>query len=345
MHTTTMPEQNTTPALQNHTALDIINVHKAYTSRKKTIHALNGATLKLPCDQWAALLGPNGSGKSTLMRLICNLDVPDSGSIKRFDLPLNTHSQNARAMLGVVFQNPGLDPLLTVSENLITQAALFGLTGDQARNRIKSITQIMRIDDRLDQRVGTLSGGLIRRADLARAVLHKPQLLLLDEPTTGLDHESRTAFINLIHEIRTQAAQDGKPIAVLMSTHLMDEAAHADAVVLMHEGKVAAAGTPDQLINSVKGRTLTTETAARELFDSMNVPFTSNNSTLSVNIESIDIQMLEKLAASLAKQGADFAIARPTLADAYLSFTGQMLADNNHTEPPSHAHRARKNKP
>ncbi len=215
------------------------NVSRVYTARRKApeIRAIDGFSLSIEGGEYVALLGPNGAGKSTLLRLLAGLDTPTWGEVEGV----------SRSELGVVFQKPALDPLLTVRENLCLQAALHGLK-DRAE-RAEETAAVLGLSDRLDSRVGELSGGLARRADLARALLTNPTLLLLDEPTTGLDHRARAGFLDAIDEQR--AATPG--LAVVMSTHLMDEAARATRVALISGGRLIADDSPDALRASVGG--------------------------------------------------------------------------------------------
>lgn len=207
--------------------------------RQPAYEAVGGIDLQVNPGQTVALLGPNGSGKSTLMRLTCCMLRPDAGSIDVFG---SSRPREIRPRLGVVFQAPGLDRRLTVYENLRDQATFFGIPRRQARSRIDAALGRAGLSDRRGALVKTLSGGLTRRADLVRATLHRPRLLLLDEPTTGLDPVARSAFLKQLLE-----RSDESPSIVVLSTHLVDEAERLDRVVLLHQGKVVADGDPAAL--------------------------------------------------------------------------------------------------
>lgn len=294
--------------------------------------ALEALSLTVPVGEWVALLGPNGSGKSTLMRLLATADRPDDGTLEAFGdtVAAGAHAaRRYRARLGVVFQSPGLDRLLTVRENLLAQAALHGLSGRDAADRIAHAARRLDLADRLDDRVGSLSGGLARRADLARALLHRPTLLLLDEPTAGLDHDARTRFLDTLAALRREAADAGRPLTALMSTHLMDEAERADRVVMMHEGRIVADGAPAVLRASLGGSTVRSS-------DSASAPILERCG-LSVSVapdggiigRSNDSDALAAAASGLALAGLPFEVSPPTLGDAYLAATGRPLAEGS----------------
>ncbi|MGP1310612.1 MAG: ABC transporter ATP-binding protein, partial [Phycisphaerales bacterium] len=200
------------------------------TRRSPARTALDGVSLRIDDGAFVALLGPNGSGKSSLLRILATLDAPTTGSLALLG---REHAVGARGDLGVVFQHEALDRLLTGRENLRVQARLFGMSSRDADHSIRRVADDLGVTDRLDDRVSTLSGGLRRRIDLTRALLAEPRLLLLDEPTTGLDHAARAAFLDTLDRVRRSAA-----MTVVLSTHLMDEAERADRVVMLADSKV-----------------------------------------------------------------------------------------------------------
>lgn len=180
-----------------------------------------------------ALLGPNGSGKSTLLRVLTGLHKPAAGE---------RVAPTDRRRLGVVFQTPALDDLLTVRENLRLAASLCAVPTVDAKRRVTELAESIGLTDLLDQRAGRLSGGQRRRADLARALMGKPTLLVLDEPTTGLDIDARARFWRTLDDLRAR-----EDLTVIAATHLGDEAERADRAVLLREGRIAAEGSPDDL--------------------------------------------------------------------------------------------------
>ncbi len=193
-------------------------------------------------NEMVALLGPNGSGKSTLMGVIAQTITPESGQ---------RLAPTSRKDLSIVFQTPALDTLLTVRENLMIAGALHGLAKAVIRDRIQGLAAELGVADRLDDQVRRLSGGLARRTDLARALIPHPRVLLLDEPTTGLDIDARRSFWEVLARIRSRLS-----MTVILATHLIDEAEHADRVVMLREGRRAGAGTPESLRRSLGARVL-----------------------------------------------------------------------------------------
>ena len=230
-------------------AVDIQGV----THRYGTHVALRDVTLQVAPGALYGVLGPNGSGKTTLFRILCTLMPPSEGRAHVFEADTAQAPDAVRRRLGVVFQ----DEALTVRENLRVQAALYGLHGAERRDRIDALLRRLDVADRADDAVGTLSGGLRRRVDLARGLLHRPDLLLLDEPTTGLDPGARRAFWSAIETLRTTEGT-----TLLLATHLMDEAERCDRVGILSDGHLVANGTPAALKAELGDETLWLETDA-----------------------------------------------------------------------------------
>ena len=219
-------------------ALDVERLSHAFGKRK----ALDQVSFQIAGGEFTAMLGPNGAGKTTLFALATRLYDTRGGRIAVFGHELRREPSRALARMGVVFQQPTLDLDLTVGQNLEYHAALHGMAGRQARPRIEAELARVGLLDRRHDKVRALSGGQRRRIELARALVHDPGLLLLDEPTVGLDIESRQA---LLDHVRALCAERG--LAVLWATHLIDEAEAASSVVVLHRGKVRARGTPAEI--------------------------------------------------------------------------------------------------
>jgi len=319
---------NQTDHPESSPAVEITDLRRVYRRRKAPpIVALDGVSITFERGQTLALLGPNGAGKSTLMRIIATLDRPDSGSVRLFGEDPSTGSRAVRTIrsgIGVVFQRHGLDPLLTVEENLINQAALFGFTGAEAKSRSRHAAMDLGVADRLASRVGDLSGGLARRVDLARALLHQPRLLLLDEPTTGLDHSARAAFLGALDQRR--AVSD---LTIIMSTHLMDEAQRMERVALMNKGQIVSLGTPRELRQSVGGLLVRTNAAlAGELESSGLSVRTFGGEAVGAGEADVVLETARQLSQRAAQRDvvSHVHVGPPTLGDAYLTLTGQSLA-------------------
>lgn len=204
--------------------------------------AVRSMSLTVPTGRITALLGPNGAGKSSAVKVICTLLRPSTGSARVFGHDTRGAAMKARAELGVVFQEPTLDQDLSIERNLLFHARLFGLRLTVAKARIGELLESFGLTDRREQKVEDLSGGLARRVEIARALVHRPRLLVLDEPTVGLDPESRRAVWDDLGAMR---ARDG--LTVLYSTHYMDEVEYADQVVIVRAGSVVREGTPTAL--------------------------------------------------------------------------------------------------
>ncbi len=202
--------------------------------------AVDGVTIRVGDGERVGLLGRNGSGKTTLLKMVSTRLVPGEGTIRIEGVDVAQSPSRARHSLGVVFQSPALDGALTVLESLRLQSALVGIGRHDRAGRIEAALEDADLGDRAGQRVSALSGGLARRLDLARALLHRPTLALLDEPTTGLDPIARSAFWDVLDARRGDGAQ-------IVATHDMDEAARCDRVVILHDGRVLEDGAPRDL--------------------------------------------------------------------------------------------------
>ncbi|MEM0963823.1 MAG: ABC transporter ATP-binding protein [Bacteroidota bacterium] len=232
-------------------ALDVREVRYRYGDAL----ALDGATLSIGERQRVALLGRNGSGKTTLLGLASGLLAVQDGVVSVCGSDIRHDPAGSRAHIGVVFQHLAVDSALTVTETLRLQAALTSIERPAQPDRIRQAISDAGLSERAEDRVGTLSGGLSRRLDLVRALLNRPALALMDEPTTGLDTLAREAFWSLLDRRRADGAQ-------VIATHLMDEAERCDRVVILHEGRIVADGTPAELTDSLGGDAVWLDTPA-----------------------------------------------------------------------------------
>jgi ABC-2 type transport system ATP-binding protein len=241
---------NPSRASQTGPALDIAHVSHAYGDRV----ALEDVSLAVGPGEMFALLGPNGGGKTTLFRIIATLVRPDAGRVEVFGADVRADGATVRRLIGVVFQSPALDKRLTVRENLRHHGHLYGLRGRPLRDRMEAALARVRLSERGDDRVLALSGGLARRAEIAKALLPAPRLLLLDEPTTGLDPGVRG---DLWRDLRVLREAQGTTI--VLTTHLMDEAEACDRVAILDGGRLVLSGRPGDLTTALGGDILTIE--------------------------------------------------------------------------------------
>jgi ABC-2 type transport system ATP-binding protein len=219
-------------------ALEVEEVSHAYGRRR----SLDGVSFKVADGSFAVLLGLNGAGKTTLFSLITRLYAMRSGAIRVFGYDVSREPSAALKRLGVVFQSRAIDVDITVRQNLIYHAALHGIASKQAEKECFRVMERVDLVNRLDDRVADLSGGQRRRVEIARALLHRPRLLLLDEPTTGLDIKARAAILGYVRDL----AQVG--VSTLWATHLIDEVAESDDVVILHKGRLRAAGPVAEVV-------------------------------------------------------------------------------------------------
>jgi len=222
-------------------ALFLDDVVKTYGA----VRAVGGVSLRASPGEFVALLGPNGAGKSTLFQLLSGLFVPDSGRIAIMGHDMRRDPVPALAQLGIVFQQPTLDLELTVMGNLLFHAGLHGIPRAVAKMRIEKELARLGLTERAHDKAAQLSGGNRRRVELARALLHEPRVLLMDEATVGLDPASRSDLLKLILTLCKE-----RGVAVLWATHLCDEVGDADRVIVLHRGKVLADTTPQHLVAS-----------------------------------------------------------------------------------------------
>ena len=214
--------------------------------------ALNNLNLSIHPGEIFGFLGPNGSGKTTLFRILSTLLPVRDGNVSILGLDLKTRREAIRRQIGIVFQSPSLDKQLTATENLRHQGHLYGLSGKDLEKRIDEMLSRVGLSERPREYVSTFSGGMRRRVELAKGLLHRPRLLLLDEPCTGLDPGARIDLWRYLHEIREK---DG--VTILVTTHLMDEAEHCNRLAIMDLGKLIACDTPAILKDQIGGDVIT----------------------------------------------------------------------------------------
>lgn len=228
--------------------IEIEHLHKSYGK----VHAVQDLSFRVKQGEMFAFLGVNGAGKSTTINILCGQLPKDSGAVTICGKNADTDPDAIKRSLGVVFQSSVLDKDLSVRDNLRSRAALYGIRGKQFEARLRELSALLDFGDLLKRPVGKLSGGQRRRIDIARALLHRPEILILDEPTTGLDPQTRSLLWEVVGQLRRQ-----ENMTVFLTTHYMEEAADADYVVILDHGRIAAEGTPLQLKNTYTGDFLT----------------------------------------------------------------------------------------
>jgi ABC-2 type transport system ATP-binding protein len=224
--------------------IQVENLTHRYGARE----ALAGVSFSVGKGEIFGLLGPNGGGKSTLFRILSTMMRPTSGSATIAGFDVVRQAADVRRHVGVVFQSQSLDKALTVAENLRAQGHLHGLSGKTLCERIDYVTDRLGLKDRLRDTVETLSGGLKRRVEIAKALLHRPQVLLMDEASTGLDPAARRDVTEQVQELRQR---DG--VTILLTTHILEEADRCDRLALVHQGRIVAGGTPRELRSRIGG--------------------------------------------------------------------------------------------
>src|SRR5262245_59698257 len=232
-------------------AVSVENVVHRYGARE----ALRGISFRIGRGEIFGLLGPNGGGKTTLFRILSTSFAPTNGTARVFERDVVTEPHEVRRMLGVVFQAPSLDKKLTAAENLMHHGHLYGLRGAELRQRIGEMLDRVGLADRANDRIEHLSGGMQRRVEVAKGLLHRPQLMIMDEPSTGLDPSARRDLWEYLQQVR-----DREQLTVLLTTHLMDEAALCDRVAILNRGEFVALGTPGELAAEVGDELVSLET-------------------------------------------------------------------------------------
>ena len=224
--------------------IEIENVSKSFGD----IKAVNNISLSVREGELFAFLGVNGAGKSTLISVMCGRLSKDSGSVCIDGYDIDKDAEKIKREIGVVFQSSVLDSVLSVRDNLESRAALYGICGKAFEERLDALSELLDFKNILKRPLGKLSGGQRRRIDIARALIHEPKILILDEPTTGLDPGTRELLWRVIHDLRKE-----KGMTVFLTTHYMEEAADADFVVIIAKGEIIAKGTPLELKNAYAG--------------------------------------------------------------------------------------------
>lgn len=282
------------------------------------VHAVNDLSLCVKEGELFAFLGVNGAGKSTTISIMCGMLAKDSGKVFIDGKDVDKDMRAIAKELGVVFQNTVLDEKLSVKDNLTSRASLYGITGKAAKDRIAELAELLDFKDIINRTFGKLSGGQKRRVDVARALLHNPKILILDEPTTGLDPEARKTLWNVVTSLRKN-----ENMTVFLTTHYMEEAADADYVVILDSGKIAAKGTPLELKNEYTGDFVTVYNADESAIKALGLP--CENIRDAVRIAVKDTSEARDLILANPELFSDFEITKGKMDDVFLAVTGKKL--------------------
>lgn len=265
-----------------------------------------------------AFLGVNGAGKSTTINIMCGQLSKDCGSVLIDGEDLDKNLNHIKGTLGVVFQNSVLDSALSVYDNLQSRAALYGITGAAFKERLYELTRLLDFEDLLKRTVGKLSGGQRRRIDIARALLNKPKILILDEPTTGLDPQTRNTLWNVISKLRKT-----ENMTVFLTTHYMEEAAEADYVVILDSGKISAEGTPHELKNKYTDDFITLYSVDEATVSALGVEYESLRDSYRLSVPST--AKATELIIKHPDVFCDYEITKGKMDDVFLNVTGKKL--------------------
>ena len=292
--------------------IEIKNLDKSF----REVHAVNDLSLKVKEGEVFAFLGVNGAGKSTTISIMCGTLPKDGGEVIIDGKNVDTDMKEITKELGVVFQTSVLDAKLSVKDNLLSRASLYGIMGAEAKQRIKELASLLNFTDLLNRTFEKLSGGQRRRIDVARALLHRPRILILDEPTTGLDPEARKTLWQVITDLRKQ-----ENMTVFLTTHYMEEAADADYVVILDNGKIAAEGTPLQLKNEFTGDFITLYRANENDIKNLGLPYEIIKDACRVAVK--NTEEARNLIMKYPSLFTDFEITKGKMDDVFLAVTGK----------------------
>lgn len=295
-------------------SIEIQNLYKSFGD----VHAVQNLSLHVKSGELFAFLGVNGAGKSTTISILCGQLSKDSGSVHVCGENVDTNMGKITCKLGVVFQNSVLDQSLSVKDNLRSRASLYGITGQAFQVRLNQLARLLDFEDLLGRTVGKLSGGQRRRIDIARALIHQPEILILDEPTTGLDPQTRKHLWDVVEQLRRE-----HNMTVLLTTHYMEEAANADYVVILDNGKIAAEGSPLELKNRFTGDYITLYGITREQAEVFALPITEVRDGVQVLVP--NTATATKLIVEYPHLFRDYEITKGKMDDVFLAATGKKL--------------------
>lgn len=292
--------------------IEIKNLDKSF----QDVHAVDDLSLVVKEGELFAFLGVNGAGKSTTISIMCGTLSKDGGEVIIDGMNVDNDMKSITKEIGVVYQTSALDAKLSVKDNLTSRASLYGITGKAAKERIAALSEMLDFKELLPRTFEKLSGGQKRRVDVARALIHNPKILILDEPTTGLDPEARKLLWNVVTNLRKS-----RNMTVFLTTHYMEEAADADYVVILDKGKIAAEGTPLSLKNEYTGDFVTIYNAEEENVKALGLLYEKIRDAFRVSVK--DTAEARDLIIKNPALFTDFEITKGKMDDVFLSVTGK----------------------
>lgn len=309
-------------------AVEVVDLIHRYGERR----ALDRVTFDVPRAGLFGVVGPNGGGKTTLFKILATLLRPTSGAARIDGLDVTTNAADVRRHIGIVFQRPSLDARLTALENVLHQGHMYGLRGAALRSRSKELLERFGLADRRDERVDRLSGGMQRRVELAKSLLHRPTVLVLDEPSTGLDPSVRLSLMRFLAELR-----DADGVTSLVTTHLMDEADDCDRVAVIDHGRLVAVDTPANLKAGIGGDVITlTARDPRRLAADVGARFSVKAEVVdhAVRIErERGHEFISRLVEAFPGEVQTVTLGKPTLEDVFVHLTGHGMDSDDAPAP------------
>ena len=294
--------------------IEISHLNKTFVEVK----AVQDLSFQVRDGELFAFLGVNGAGKSTTINIMCGQLPKDTGSVYIGGTDLDTDPDSIKRSLGVVFQNSVLDKDLSVRDNLQSRAALYGITGKDFKERLAELAKLLEFENLLKRTVGKLSGGQRRRVDIARALIHRPKILILDEPTTGLDPQTRNILWKVVGDLRKNEG-----MTVFLTTHYMEEAADADYVVILDSGKIVAEGTPLTLKNTYTGDFITIYGIQESQIKEIGAPYEAIRDAYRISVP--NTAEATKLILQYPELFKDYEITKGKMDDVFLAVTGKEL--------------------
>ncbi|WP_138732411.1 ATP-binding cassette domain-containing protein [Modestobacter excelsi] len=308
-------------------AIEVVGLTKSYPAADGVVEAVRGLDLRVEAGQTYGFLGPNGAGKSTTIEMLCTIRNPTSGTARVAGFDVVRERTEVRRRIGLVFQQQTLDQQLTAEQNLRFHADLYGLSRADADRRIGEVLEMVALTDRRRDPVVKYSGGMKRRLEIARGLVHAPQVLFLDEPTIGLDPQTRAAIWDYLRDLRQRTE-----ITVFVTTHYMDEAEHCDRIAIMDHGQVVVEDTPEALKSSVGTdrialRTDDDELAIARIRERLGLEAGVHEGQVTLAVPE-GAQVVPRLFTELDLHIRSVTVTRPSLDDVFLTYTGRTIRDS-----------------